>query len=231
MSLTASQIYASSQGVKCIGQRRCHWCAAPCTEQYICYDDPVVLFEKRKSTAKLFGEPYLCIACWNFQRPRTTVPFLHGGLVDGKAPRDYSWWITPSNAWGITPIESADKMYALLLDPPRCFVLALLEGSGYKNDIHLALANEPEELKADTPLHFTINNVPHSYTTYELREALKGKQSGREPGVHAIMRWLGPYNDPTPEVKRERGRPPKTEPDDGKITQKVHAMSGGIRRR
>lgn len=232
--MNASELLAISQGTKCSGFDECHWCAAPCDRLYPHDDDPILPFVKKTFTAKRPDNGWVCKGCFHFRLHRTTIPYLHGGFKDGKAPRNHSWFITRSGANVVCRNESAEALYPLLLDPPRCFVLALLDDVKINNHIHQAIANEPEELKTDTKLWFTLNNIPHTYTTYELREALKnGKSTGTEPGVQALIRWLGSYTKLAEEnnQKREVGRPIKVEPDDGKVTKQVLAMSGGIQGR
>lgn len=229
--MNASEIYSNGMGDTCQGLDQCHWCAAPCDRMCVHDDDPIIPFVKRTLTAKKPANHWICRGCFHFRAKRTTINYLHGGYKDGKSPRTLSWWMTRSGNHVVCKNESAVNLYPLLLDPPRCFVLALLDDQTVTNNIHQAIANEPEEMKADTPLYFTLNNIPHTYTVYELREALgSSNASGREPGVQALIRWLGKYDMPM-EPKREVGRPIKTEPDDGKVSQGIVAMSGGIKGR
>jgi hypothetical protein len=112
------------------------------------------------------------------------------------------------------------------------------------NHIHLAKANDLFEVKADTELQFTVNNIPMSYTIYELEEALLHGPNGKSPGVQALLRIFGQPKDEDAEnddplaVPRKKprrvsnpkgGRPPVL--DDGRVTSALvrpSAMSGGM---
>lgn len=229
MSLSAPELYAHANGIYCVGSEQCHWCAAPCEQRYIHNDDPILPFVRRTFTAKKPSGGWICMGCFLFLAPRITIQYLHGGFKDGQSPKKQSWWITRSESKVLIKNESAESLYPILLDPPRCFVLALLDDTTIPNNLHQAVANEPEELNTGTLLQFTLNNIIHTYTVYELREALiSGGKTGKEPGVQALIRWLGPYTKLENTEKRDPGRPIKVEADDGKRSQAVIAQSGGI---
>jgi len=78
------------------------------------------------------------------------------------------------------------------------------------NLVHKMKVNEHQSMTADTRLDFTLNNIPHSYTVYELEQGIKLGPDGREPGVQAILRFLG-TPPATPEKPKEVGRPKNDE--------------------
>jgi hypothetical protein len=210
--LLASQLYAISQGHTCAGFHECHWCGGPCDGR-LTHDDPPPSIGVRRQPCKRPANPYCCLGCWLFRRKRVTVSFLAGGYRDGRSPLHFSWWVTEKGAWALDKDDGPD-LYECLLDPPSRFFLAMLDGADV-NHLQLAVANDnPPKSPADTKLHFTINGIPHDYTVYELTEALTSSSvAGKEPGVAALVKLLGPYEEMSnPGVKgRGPGRPPKGE--------------------
>ncbi len=207
MPISASELYALSQGTKCEGPDECHWCAAKCDRKWIHDDVPPILHGRRiLPGTKRHANAYICIACYMFRRPRLTVEYLSGGYRDGQFPPNHSWWITEKGVWGIRT-EDYLKLWDLILHPPLRFVLALKEGD-FKNHLHLLAANDHKEVLADTPNVFTINGVQLTYTTYELSEAFRRGVEGKSAGVRELIRILGNPKIEE-EQKRGRGRPPK----------------------
>lgn len=135
----------------------------------------------------------------------------------------HSWLVTPDNVTALERVMPGEsflhgaELVGSLLQPPKAFCLMLLNGHGINNEIHRAVANVHDEIKADTVLHFTVDNVTHDYTVYDLEQALKGEcHSG--PGVRALLNLFGVSEKELPNLdlesavsdeKRERGRPPK----------------------
>lgn len=217
MQLTASMLYALSQGDHCQGPQECHWCCAPCEYSYIA-DDPIIPFVKNPNQPKRPGNQFICKGCWLYRRRSITVRYLHGGFKDRQCPLDQSWWITNQEAFAIRDADFA-TLYKHLLNPPIPFVLSLLDGITNINHIHQAFCNCLEELMADTPLLFTINNVKHTYTIYELEQAIQHGPEGKEPGVQALWRFLGPCI--VKEDKRSKGRPTNEEQNSKSIRRKI----------
>lgn len=237
--LRASQLYAISQGVNCEGRESCYYCGGPCTQGLLHTERRLSIGMKRTVPAKVLHSPYLCVGCWLFRRQRLTVSFLGGLYKDRQCPVNHSWWVTEKGAWGVGKADCAE-VYECLLDPPKKFFLSLLDG-GSDNHIQLAVANDNQEVRADTPLNFTVNNIQHTYTTYELSEALKHGPDGKEPGVRALIKIFGNYDgviEPKQQIvlkegeKRPVGRPPSlnknefTEPKE-RAVKKVIRRSGG----
>ena len=139
--------------------------------------------------------------------------------MDGQAPKDHSWLIQPSSAKAVHP-AGGQELLEILLNPPEQFALMLLtsprvEGDGkvmlpFENRLHLGIANDVPELKANDLVRFTVDNVPHQYTVYELKEALKFGPDGKEPGVRVLFDLFRfPVTPPkTEEPKSTGGRPP-----------------------
>lgn len=205
--LTAPELYAKNLGARCEGTHECHWCGAPCTRLYIHDGPPPLPFVKNDLTAKRPANPYVCNGCRLFRRPRTTVRFLDGySYKDGQCAVNYSWLVTDSGSWAIRR-EDLQLLWDQLFRPPLRFVLSLVDPD-VKNHLQLAFVNDFQRIKADTPLKFTYNNIPHVYSVYELREAVQtGTAEGKESGVRAITNLLGF----PPQEKRGRGRPTSEE--------------------
>ncbi len=239
-SLLASELFALANGAHCDGGEVCHWCSAPCSRLWF-HDDPppsVIapgVLKAYRQACKRPGSPYLCVGCWLWRHTRVTISFLGGGYKDGQCPCNWGWWITPTSAWGLGP-ESGKHLYPLLLKPPlRCALL--LRDDGRNNCLQHGVANEFEEVRADTVVRFTINNSEHSYTVGELEETLRTGGLGREPGARELVKLLGPWvPPPTRDLLREEslkvnkkgGRPKPLE--DGRQSKKVVQMmaaSGG----
>lgn len=228
---SAPAMYAAACGRECTGPDRCYWCGAPCP-RLLPHDDPrPTLGMKANPHARCPGNQYQCNGCWLFARKKVTVRWVAGDFTDGLTPARLSWWITPNAAAGIRPGPDSHAMYAILLRPPLRFTLSLLAGTNQPpNRLQMALANDHREIKAGTPLTFTINGIPFAYTVYELEEALKtGDASGCEPGVRELTKLLGDYPPLKPQKIEKQGRPPgsRTQPN---ITKDVVTAptSGGV---
>jgi hypothetical protein len=208
----ASELYAVSQGKICSGPEECYWCSGPCGRANV-HDDLTPVFHtsnRNRTLAKRPGNAYVCEGCWMWRRKRVTAFFLSEGFKDGQCPMDHSWWVTDEAAWAVRVPQDARSLYTELLEPPLVFCLALIDGPGARNHVQQAVANELTEIKADTPLAFTLNGIPHEYTVYELDRALRANDpAGKRPGVGALMRILGPCQLPTEEEKKAVGRPKK----------------------
>lgn len=238
-SYLASQLYARSQGYECKGPWRCHWCSAPCLDEFIHDDPPPVPFQRSTSTAKCPAEAYICVGCWAWRRPRTTISFLSGGYLDKQEAKGHSWLVTDKQAWALRlgDFLDMDALYTQLLQPPRYFFLALrLPNDKIDTLLQLAQANCYEGIHANTPLRFTVNNIVHQYTVYELGEAMKNGPPAYGPGISALYRALG---EPSAEAKKQvvplqakeepskktAGRP-KPKDDARHTTKKVVLASG-----
>ena len=210
LPLTAPAIYALANGKVCDGPDNCHWCGAKCPRLLPHDDKRDPLIRTRNPHARFPGNQYQCIGCWLFGRQRISVTWLSGGIKDGQSPANHSWWMTPHGSWGVRIPEDSEALYKILLRPPLQFVLTFVEGKDPINRLQMALANDHAEIKASTPLTFTINDVPYCYNVYELEEALTSPEdlSGMLPGVRELVRLLGPYKTgAAPAPKREKGRP------------------------
>lgn len=193
--LSVPMLYAQSQGARCEGPRRCHWCGGPCSTTYT-HNDPRPLIpmpgqSRNPYRAAFPTEPHSCSGCWLWQRTSITARYLAGGFRDRQEIRRCSWLLTSREAWAVRD-EDKPRLLEFLVRPELPFALLLLDDPKLLNHAHLGTVNAPEKLEAATPLRFTINNVPHAYTVYELEEALRvGHEAGVEPGVAALLRFLG----------------------------------------
>lgn len=216
---TASELYARSQSRKCEGRWRCHWCGGPCSDAAGHDDLPELVGVKRnRGLARCPANPWMCVGCQLWRRGRLTVTWLHGtGSLDGQTPKEHSWLITDDWANVVHPAAGPD-LVKLLMKPPDRFALLLLteprldaeprRTGAMQNQIHLAHLNEHAELKANTPLTFTLDNVAFTYTVYDLEQAFITGPDGKEPGVHALFKLFGlSAKSEEKEEKRGRGRP------------------------
>jgi len=210
--MLASELYALSQNTSCQGNEKCHWCLGPCN-QFWKHDDFTFLpFSKSPQLPKYPGGPWMCAGCWYWRRKSLTINWFGGGQQDKQEPKDHSWIIVENNAWGLKQ-ETSQNVINWLLKPVLPFCLSIVTNNKIPNLIHLAVANDKQDLKADTPLHFTVDHILHSYTVYELEEALKRKElDGKAPGVRALINLYGPpapptFEELTTQVVNGSGRP------------------------
>lgn len=203
--ISAVELFAMTHGKECKGSLECHWCASPCDRQWQHDDPPPVPFARTTSSAKRPSSPYICVGCLIYRRPSVTVQFMGGGFKDRQTLKHHSWWLDENGIVAIRP-EDHQELYKKLLSPPSAFSLALLYGTRCENLINLAEANDFKPIQAGTTLKFTINNVLHEYSVYELSEGLKHGLEGKMGGVRALVNLLGPLEMKS-EEKRPRGRP------------------------
>lgn len=222
---TASDLFCLSQGAinwstKAIEDARkkqsnaidrCHWCGSPCERTHFHDDPPIMPFSKQpKSKAKCPSNAYICHGCYLWGRKRVTVNFLDGSFKDVQCAMNHSWIITKNDAKAIND-ESRLKLYPFLLKPDNSFVLCLLEkGTKEQNQLFLSILNDIAEIKGDTVLKFTLNNIPHTYTIYDLESALRNAEVGQSPGVRALINFCGPFTLPPLVEKEDRRGAPKT---------------------
>lgn len=213
--MSASDVYAQALCAKNEGSYECHWCASASSPQWVHDDSPPTPFVKSKTRAKRPGNPFVCKGCWLWARKRTTVTFLDGTWKDGQCAMNHGWWVTASGARAVKP-QDHGLLYQQLLKPPHRFLLCLVT-PGTHNLLHCAVANDLLEIKSSTPLRFTLDNIEMTFTVHELEDALRNGPTGKEPGVQALVRFLGSYDltgaikqvlPPAPVVEdRGRGRP------------------------
>ena len=238
---TVSELYALSQGSKCVGDQQCHWCGGACNRDRIHNDMDPIPFHKTITTAKIRSSPYCCTGCWLWRLRSRTIVYLptldpNPPLKDRQTAKNHSWWITKEGAWVIPqPFipPNPEPIYSLLLKPPNPFALLLRKGD-VDNQIQLGIVNNGPGVLADTPIQFTFDNVLHSYTVYELEQTLKtGESSGKSAGVRILLETFGPYTLPEePKKTTEKGGRPSQGGTDGKITkQPVQPVKGANRNR
>ena len=225
--MLSSELYAVSQNTVCSGPEFCYWCSSPCNREYQHGDAPPIPFQKRHSLARKPSEPWICAGCYLWRQPSVTARFLLPAddkatrpFKDRQCPVNHSWLVTEQAAWAII-FESHAELYRRLLAPPKLFLLSLLSDKSIPNHLQLCQVNEHAEVAADTPLAFTIDNIPHTYTVYELEEAIRNGPAGKEPGVQALCRLLGPFTLPSkPVAEKTSGRPKADSVVDGKVTKR-----------
>ena len=223
--MTASELFAISQGQHCMGNEKCHWCGAPCDRSHIHDDPPPIPFVRSQHCALFPTQPYTCIGCRLWRRQRVTVHYHNGALKDRQCAFNHSWWMLPDGAWALE-LKDSSKLYEMLLKPPSVFCLSL-RTQPVPNYLQLALVNVLPGCSAETVVAFTCDNVRHRYCVQELEHALlTGNTDGMQAGVRALIEALGPLQvappiklvDEEPSVKnghsqpkRGRGRPTEEE--------------------
>ncbi len=207
--MLASELFANAIGLKVFGNEQCHWCGGGCPRTWL-HDGPNLRmpFVRNTEQARVPNACWCCVGCWSWRRRRVTVSFLGGGYKDNRTNKDYQWWITPEGALAVRK-EDYKKLWEHLLNPPLVFSLMLWETGEPNTHLHLAVANKKELIRAETKLKFTVDNKEYEYSVYELEEALRHGDSGKDPGVRALIRILGKTELPELE-KRGRGRPTNT---------------------
>lgn len=193
--MLASELYALSQGFKCGGKEKCHYCLGPCSQKYLQDDWDHGPFKKSSLLPRYPGGRWMCEGCYRWGRRSLTLEYLGGGYKDGQTPKKHSWLITPESARGLVQ-EKGELILEWLLRPKLPFCLSIVTGERIPNLIHLALVNDQEVLKADTELVFTIDRAEYSYSVFELEQAIKDRDAqGKLAGVRAL---LGLYLPPEP---------------------------------
>lgn len=203
--ISAADLYAISQRRENTGEERCHWCNSKCPRLIQHDDRPLMVGIRNTSTAKNFSSGYICIGCWLWRRTRISVEHLmkkENGLPwlrDGHCPVNHSWWIINEGAWILQKSDYPD-LYDKLLKPPLRFTLSLLSAPKLLpidpipkpgNLLHLAKCNDTVKIDANTTLWYTIDNIAHCYTVYELEQLLLHGKQGKEAGVQTLVNFLG----------------------------------------
>ncbi len=208
--LLASQLYATYFTSPSYGDQQCHWCGGPCNIAILHDDPPPIPFvrgSKNRFQAKCLNSLYVCKGCWYYRRPRMTVRFLDGELKDGKSTMEYSWLLKKDGAYAIRK-EGFEKLWEFLVKPEEIWCLAFLQGGEKLNHIQQFVVNHIKNLKADTPIQFTVNGIPHIYTIYELEESRKVGSEGMQAGTRFLFDLLQKVIPALPlEEPKEKGRP------------------------
>ena len=230
--MLASELYAKSQLCKNSGPEMCHWCGSPCSRNYRHNEPPPSPFTKKNHLVRCPANLHICVGCFLWRRQRITINHTDGSYRDGQCPMNHSWWIAENEALAVcnSIVNPHNKeVYDRLLRPPLQFSLSLVNPKTI-NHLQCQVVNDMVEIKADTKLSFTLDNQPLSYTVYELEQALRHGLDGKEPGVQALIRFLGPHTLTTVDVQKVAEVKPVGRPAalvDAKVTKKVIVKSGG----
>lgn len=224
--LLASELFAYAHEARCEGPFACHWCSAPCSRTHIHDDYPLPIIApgyRLRSLARRPSSPFICRGCWLWRRKRVTITYLNGDFKDGQAASKQSWLILPSKGAFALNESCREEVWPFLLKPAKRFCLAFYDGE--ENHLQLMQAVDLIGVTIETPLRYTINNIIHEYTVYDLEQSIK-HQEEKTPGVRGLVRMLGKLPDAQPvEVKkgRPKGKPAEL---DGRQLQRVVRISG-----
>jgi len=210
----APYLYAVTQERYCVGEReKCHWCGNPC-EAINKHDEtpPPMGVRTPRSSARHPAGSYICQGCWLWRRTSVTLSYLDKkSWEDRQSPQNHGWWIQETEAHAVrlpnkTRAISNDiqPLYEKLTHPPtqEAFCLTMVT-SGYISNLHQAKVNYTSSgYTTSSPIHFTLNNVEHTYTVYELQEALRTGKNGKEPGVRVLLETLGMPTSGTIKVEK-----------------------------
>lgn len=227
--LSASDLYALSQGSHNEGNDECYWCASRCKKLFAHNEPPPLPFVARSPYARRPGSRYICVGCWLWKRQRITIRYLDNRQDDLQTPPQHSWFVTDEEAWAIRDTDGP-LLYPLLLKPPRRFFLAIKysETKPIENRLQTAIVNDlAGEVRAGDRLTFTINGAPHNFTPYELELALRGNdivEAGPRELIKLYGQWVPPSKQPE---KRGRGRP-STAPDLLPTEPKTVLLASGV---
>lgn len=214
--MNVSEFYAEVLGKKCKGQFRCRWCGSPCSDAHNQFMWPEAA--AIKEFCKCPSNHYVCMGCFLYRRQRITLNFMDGTYKDRQAARNHSWIITEK---GIVAFNSpSPDLLEFVLQPPVKFAMSIIDK--IPNQIQLAAMNDFPEIKANTPLVFTMNGEKIEYTVYELKEAIDHGEQGKEPGVRLLLSLVGELPKKVVNMeKRERGRPVNVEDETTQVKRLV----------
>lgn len=219
---TAPDLFALAMGVPNRGDHACYWCGSAAEKDSRHKYPAPMIGQPPLQHVKFPRSPFICRGCARFRKPSVTIFDLAGGFKDGQQYENHSLWMTRMGCAMVAPTQRR-MVYDLLLNPPLTFALSLLTGATKeKTRLQGLFVNDHAEIKADTPLYFSIDNMRVGYTVYDLQNALKLGAEGLEPGIRMLVDHCGPLHDtsfeptdePPPEEKRGRGRPPAKPEDD-----------------
>lgn len=205
-------LIAVAHGRRNEGRFKCHWCGSPCGEQWRHDGPPALPFVKATEPTRCPGEHFICQGCFLYRRERVTAIYLEGGYKDRQCLKNHSWYATPGGVWALR-FTSNKALFDVVMAPPKLFSLSLRTDDKLVNYLQAAVLNTVASPKADTPFHFTCNNVKHTYTVYELECAARtGEEKGLSAGTQLLWHYLA---QPRIEVKDEKrdgpGRPTSDE--------------------
>src|SRR3990167_4621660 len=184
--MNASELYAASEGKRCEGKRECHWCGSACDEKWLHDEPPLLIGVRRSFLVARPGSPWICAGCWLWRRQRITVRFLDDTIRDNQSPPKHSWFISSRNSLAFTPNHHS-ILFNLITTPPAHFVLIIrTPGSAIDVTLQTAIVNETNNLTINTPLWFTLDNIRHQFSLYELDDAIRRDSTGKEPGVRVL---------------------------------------------
>jgi hypothetical protein len=220
------RLFAHAHGQEIRGPARCHWCGNPCDRLWPHDDLPPLPFTKQKYHALCPSEPWVCVGCWLYRRKRVTLRFFSGDFRDGQAAGDHSWLLTEGGFWGLSPYcLKSPQLREFFLKPPLRWALAVRDGREPPAClIHRTPLNDLPEVQVGSLLRFTINNVEHTYSVFELSQAMAHGTPGKQAGTRELFRLLGeprlkpPLPPPPPSVG---GRPKEPEPAAAVLTRNV----------
>lgn len=215
--MKASELFAISQNSKCEGNKECYWCGAPCGEGHT-HSEPMprVIAQKNLQVSRP-ASPWICEGCFLFRRPSISIFDLNRKWVkDRQTCPKWSILITERETLGIT-LAAKDSLQKFLLSPSQRFCLMILNRANIENRLHHAIVNDVRQVLEGTEFHFTVDNVPHSWSVASLRHGINNEPNGTEAGVRFFLENFGPW---TPDPKEEPRGPGKRKVEDAKVLLK-----------
>ena len=200
---------------------QCYWCGAKCGQAWPHGETfSQHTHAKNRGNPRCPGDPYLCEGCFQFRYKRFTAFRLDGTYRDLQTGPTNSWWLTRETA-RIVDSPLYWRVYELLLQPPHTFCLSIIT-TAKVNELHQCVVNDFVEIKADTQLWFSLDNVALSYSVYELEQAVSNPEAQRSPGIRRLMDLLGP---PRLAIESEENRGASPRASHGKEQQAGPAAS------
>lgn len=195
-------LMAIAHGLDCAGPHACHYCGAPCAEDY-----PARVHVKDSFTGRggvvAPASPWVCAGCVLALREDAEITLLDGETRAGQKVRGYSWVVTATSALAATKAHLG-RLRALCLEPPEPPFALVLSDSGQTHQLYRGVVCRSRERVA-----VTLEAEPIGYRPRDLRRALDlaggvaaatGKPALREPLSHnSAMRVLA-YHGPGEEA-------------------------------
>lgn len=158
---TAPQLFASAHGRDPFaGEHSCHYCGAPCGEEY-----PTATWLKNSFTGRAgVAAPtsdWVCVGCSLSLSDAADITMIDGATRTAQKVRGYSWVLTPTVAWAATKAHR-EVLLGLCLDPPEPPFALILSDSGQTHQVYRGVVNRDRSI-----VTATLEGAPISYRAGE----------------------------------------------------------------